>query len=178
MAENNAVVRVYDPHTEAKLTIKQLQRSGFDMSKLSIVGKDYHTEERAIGSYNAGDRLKVWGELASFWGGLSGLLFGSGFFFIPAIGPVIVFGPLVSWIIRALESAATVGELSALGAGLRSIGIPKASITQYETALKSDKFLVIAHGTPDEIVKAMSILDTPGAAQIATTFGGEIRLRV
>ena len=178
MAENNAVVRVYDPHTETTLTIKELQRSGFDMNKLSIVGKDYHTVERVMGHYHTGDRMKVWGEMASFWGGLSGLLFGSGFFFIPGIGPVIVFGSLVSWIIRALEGAATAGEMSALGAGLRIIGIPKDSITRYETALKSDKFLVIAHGTPDEVAKARSILDTPGAAQIAPTFGGEIRLRV
>ena len=49
MAEKNAVVRVYDPHTETELTIKELQRSGFDMTRLSIVGKDYHTEERVIG---------------------------------------------------------------------------------------------------------------------------------
>ena len=86
MAENNAVVRVYDPHTETTLTIKELQRSGFDMNKLSIVGKDYHTGERVMGRYHAGDRMKVRGEMASFWGGLSGLLFGSGFFFIPGIG--------------------------------------------------------------------------------------------
>ena len=39
MAENNAVVRVYDPHTETDLTIKELQRSGFDMNKLSIVAR-------------------------------------------------------------------------------------------------------------------------------------------
>jgi hypothetical protein len=178
MAENNAVVRVYDPHTETELTIKELQRSGFDMNKLSIVGKDYHTGERVIGYYNAGEWMKVWGEMASFWGGLSCLLFGSGFFFIPGIGPVIVFGPLVSWIIRALKGAATAGEISALGAGLHSIGIPKDSITQYETALKSNKFLVIAHGPPDELAKARSILDKRGPAQIAPTFEGEIRLRV
>ena len=177
MAENKAVVRVYDPHTETELTIKELQRSGFDMNKLSIVGKDYHTEERVIGYYNTGDRMKVWGEMASSWGGLSALLFGSGFFFIPGIGHVIVFGPLVGWIIRALEGAATVGEISALSAGLHSIGIPKHSITQYETALESDKFLVIAHGTSDEIAKARSILETSGAAQIAPTTRHEIRLR-
>jgi hypothetical protein len=167
MAENNAVVRVYDPHFETELTIKELQRSGFDMNKLSIVGKDYHTEQQVIGYDNAGDGMKVWGEMASFCGGLSGLLLGSGFFFIPGIGPVIVFGPLVSWIVRALQCAVRVGGLSALGAGLHSIGIPKNSIIQYETALKSDKFLAIAHGMPDDIAKAMSILETSGAGQIA-----------
>ena len=61
MAKNNAVVGVYDSHTKAEASIKELQRSGFDMKKLSIVGKDYHTEEHVIGYYNAGDRMKVWG---------------------------------------------------------------------------------------------------------------------
>ena len=177
MAENNAVVRVYDPHAEVGATIKELQSSGFDMNKLSIVGKDYHTEEAVIGYYNAGDRMRIWCQLGNFWGGLSGLLFGSAFFLIPGIGPVIVFGPLVSWIVRALEGAVMVGGLSALGAGLHSIGIPKNNIMEYETALKSDKFLVIAHGRPDDITKAKSIFETPGATQIAPIIRGELRQR-
>ena len=77
-----------------------------------------------------------------------------------------MFGPLVGWIVGALEGAVVVGGLSALGAALYSIGIPKDSIMQYETALKSDKFLVIAHGTADEVAKAKSILETSGASQI------------
>jgi hypothetical protein len=48
----------------------------------------------------------------------------------------MVFGPLVSWIIGALEGAAVVGGLSALGAGLYSLGIPKNSVVEYEKALK------------------------------------------
>jgi uncharacterized membrane protein len=166
MSENNAVVGVYNSHTEAEEAVKELQSSGFDMKKLSIVGKDYHTEEHVIGYYNAGDRMKFWGKRGAFWGGLWGLLFGSAFFFIPAIGPVIVFGPLVSWIVGALEGAAVVGGLSALGAGLYSIGIPKDSIVEYETALRAAKFLIIAHGTGDEMAKAKSILETTGAAQV------------
>ena len=47
-----------------------------------------------------------------------------------------------------------VGGLSALGAGLYSIGIPKDSVVKYELALKSDKFLLLAHGTTDEVAKA------------------------
>jgi hypothetical protein len=176
MAESNAVVGIYTSHTEAEASIKEIQRAGFDMKKLSIVGKDFHPEEQVIGYYNVGDRMKVWGKLGAFWGGFWGLLFGSGLFFIPGIGSLIVFGPLVGWIAVALEGAVMIGGLSALGAALYSIGIPQNSIMQYETALKSDKFLVFAHGTADEVAKAKSILETAGAAQIALHPGirGEI----
>jgi uncharacterized membrane protein len=166
VAENNAVVGIFNSHTEAETSIKELQKAGFDMKKLSIVGKDYHTEEHVVGYYNAGDRMKVWGKLGAFWGGFWGLLVGSALFVIPGIGPLIVFGPLVGWIVGALEGAVVVGGLSALAAALFSIGIPKDSSIQYETALKSDKFIVIAHGTADEAAKAKSILETAGAAQI------------
>jgi hypothetical protein len=171
MAKNNAVVGVYNTHTEAETAVKELQHSGFDMKKLSIVGKDYHTEEHVIGYYNAGDRMKFWGKLGAFWGGFWSLLFGSALFLIPGIGPVVVFGPLVSWIVGALEGAVMVGGLSALGAGLYSIGIPKDSIMEYETAIKSDKFLVIAHGTAAEVATVRSILETTGAAQVAAHQG-------
>jgi uncharacterized membrane protein len=176
MAEQNAVVGIFDSHIKAETSIRELQRSGFDMKKLSIVGKDYHPEEHVVGYYNIGDRMKVWGKLGAFWGGFWGLLFGSALFFIPGIGPLVVFGPLVGWIIGALEGAAVIGGLSALAAALYSIGIPKDSVMKYETAVKSAKFLVIAHGTAEEAAKARSILDTAGAAQIDVHSGvrGEI----
>jgi uncharacterized membrane protein len=164
--KTDSVVAVFGTDSEAERSVKELQRAGYDMTKLSIVGKDYHTEEHVIGYYNTGARMKVWGKLGAFWGGFWGLLFGSAIFFVPGIGPLIVFGPMVGWIVGALESAVVVGGLSALGAGLYSIGIPKDSVMQYETALKSDKFLVIAHGTADDVAKAKSILETTGAAQI------------
>ena len=109
MTENNAVTGIYSTHSEAEAAVKTLQRAGFDMQKLSIVGKDYHTEEHVIGYYNTGDRMQFWGKRGAFWGGFWGLLFGSGFFFIPGIGPLMVFGPLVGWIIGALEGAVVVG---------------------------------------------------------------------
>ena len=66
MSDNNTVVGLYKTHTEAETAIKELQRAGFDMKKLSIMGKDYHTEEHVIGYYNAGDRMKFWGKLGAF----------------------------------------------------------------------------------------------------------------
>jgi hypothetical protein len=78
---------------------------------------------------------------------------------IPGLGPILAAGPVVAWIVGGLEGAAIFGGLSALGAGLYSIGIPKDSIVQYETAIKTDQFLVIAHGTAAEVARAKEILE-------------------
>lgn len=118
-----------------------------------------------VGYYNSGDRIKYWGKLGAFWGGLWGLLFGSAFFFIPGIGPIVVGGPLVTWIVGALEGAAVVGGVSAVGAALYSIGIPKDSILKYETSLKANKFLLIVHGTTEEVEKAGQILKSTNATE-------------
>ena len=160
MSNKNSVVGIYNSHTEAEAAVKELQKSGFDMKKLSVVGKDYHTEENVVGFYNTGDRMKFWGKLGAFWGGLWGILFGSAFFVIPGVGQLVVLGPLVMMIVGAMEGALVTGGLTALGAGLYSIGIPKDSIVKYETALKSDKFLVIAHGSAGDVAKAKSILES------------------
>jgi uncharacterized membrane protein len=172
MPETNAVVAIYNTHTEAEEAVKALQRSGFDMTQLSIVGKDYHTEDHVVGYYSTGDRMKAWGRMGAFWGGLWGLLFGAAFFAIPGIGPVVIAGPLVSWIVGALEGAVVVGGLSALGAGLAGLGIPHDSILKYETALKAHQFLLIAHGSPEQVDRAKSILERTSTAEAAAVHQG------
>jgi Heat induced stress protein YflT domain len=166
MSTQNSVVAVYRTHPEADQAVKELQRGGVDMRKLSIVGKDYHTEEQVIGYYTTGDRMKYWGKMGAFWGGFWGLLCGSAFFVIPGLGPILAAGPIVAWIVAGLESAVAVGGLSALGAGLYSIGIPKDSILKYETALRSDQFVLIAHGTAAEVAKARDIIQTTHPAEV------------
>jgi len=155
---DKSVVAVYPTHVEAEKAVKDLGRGGFDVQKLSIVGRHEHTEEHVVGFYNTGERMKHWGKLGAFWGGLWGILFGSAVFLIPGIGPLVVAGPLVAWIVGALEGAVLVGGLSALGAGLYGLGIPKDSIVDYETALTVGKYLVIAHGLPAEVDLARDIL--------------------
>ena len=124
MSIQNSVVAIYPTHTEADQAVKELQRSGVDMHQLSIVGRGYHTDEHAVGYYNTGDRMKYWGKAGAFWGGFWGILFGSAFFMIPGLGPILAAGPVVAWIVGAVEGAVVVGGVSALGAGLYSMGIP------------------------------------------------------
>lgn len=159
MTKQNAILAVFDSHDQAETAIKDLQRSGFDMKKLSLVGKGYHQEEFPTGFYTTGDRVKYWGGSGALWGGLWGMLFGAAFFWVPGIGPLAIGGPLVHILVGALEGAAVVGGLSAVGAALASIGVPKESIIQYESALKADKFLLIAHGDAKEVEKARDIME-------------------
>jgi len=157
--QDNAVVAIYSTHTAAEAAVKELQQSGFDMEKLSIVGRDCHTEENVVGYYNTGDRMQAWGKAGAFWGGLWGFLVGSAFFSIPGLGPILVAGPLVSWIVGGLEGAILMGGLSAVGAGLYGLGIPKDSILRYETAIKNDKFVLIVHGSIDDTTHAQAVLN-------------------
>ena len=158
MTENNAVVAIYKSHPEAEAAVKELQQSGFDMKKLSIVGRDYHTDENVVGYYTTGDRMKYWGGVGAFWGWIWGLFFGSALFMIPGVGPLLMAGPVVGWLLGALGEAVLVGGLSALGAGLYSQGIPKNSVLKYETAIKSGKFVIIAHGTALDATRARNII--------------------
>ena len=158
MTENNAVVAIYKSHPEAEAAIKELQQSGFDMKKLSIVGRDYHTDENVVGYYTTGDRMKYWGGVGAFWGWIWGCLFGSALFMIPGVGPLLMAGPVVGWLLGALGEAVLVGGLSALGAGLYSQGIPKNSVLKYETAVKSGKYVIIAHGTALDASRAREII--------------------
>ena len=165
MSENNSVVAIFESHNQAEDAVRDLQKDGFDMKKLSIVGRDYHTDEHVVGYYNAGDRVMYWGTLGAFWGGLWGMLFGSAFFLVPGIGPLLVAGPLAMWIVGALEGAVVVGGLSALGAALVSIGIPEDNVLEYEANLKAGKFLLIVHATPQEVRRAKDCLDDTQATE-------------
>jgi hypothetical protein len=168
MNESNSAVAIYDTHTEAEAAIKALREAKFQMGQLSIIGKDYHTEEHPIGFYNVGDRMTFWGKTGAFWGGLWGWLIGAGFFLIPGVGHIIVLGPLVGWIVGALEGATVGAGLGVLGAALASAGIPKDSVVKYETAIGAGKFVVTAHGTPEEVKGARATLAARGTPDVAT----------
>jgi hypothetical protein len=168
MTELNSAVAIYDTHTEAEAAIKALREAKFDMRQLSIIGKDYHTEEHPIGFYNVGDRMKFWGKNGAFFGGLWGWLVGAGFFLIPGVGHLIVLGPLVGWIAGALEGAAVGAGLGVLGGALASAGVPKDSVVKYETAIGAGKFVVTAHGSTAEVESARAILGARGTADLAT----------
>jgi len=158
---------IFNTHVEAEEAIQTLSRAGFDVKKLSIVGKGYHSEEHPIGFYSAGDKIKSWGGVGAFWGGIWGMLLAPAVFFIPGVGMVAMAGPLVAALIGALEGAVVVGGVSALGAALTQIGVPKEQVIRYETALKADKYVLMVHGDPSDAARAREVLSSAKSWQAA-----------
>ncbi len=166
MDTQSTAIAVFKTHESAETAIKELFQAGFDMKNLSIVGKGFHSTEKVIGFYNVGDRMKFWGLNGAFWGGFWGLFFGGVILTIPVMGHVIVLGYLAATLISAVEGAIVVGGVSALGAALYSIGIPKDSIVQYESDIQSDGFLVMAHVPSSEIARAKHILHSSDTTSV------------
>ncbi len=157
------VLALFETHEAADAAVRKLAAAGVALASISIVGKNYHSEEQAAGYLSAGDRAWFFGKLGAFWGGLAGILLGAGFFYMPLVGPLVVLGPLASAIAGGIEGAVLGGGASALVGALTTMGIPRNSVVLYETALKAEQFLVSVHSGRN---------DVPRIAQLLTQLGG------
>ena len=61
MSKTDIAVAVYDSHTQAEDAVHKLAKADFDMKTISILGKDYHSEEHVVGYFNTGERVKYFG---------------------------------------------------------------------------------------------------------------------
>ena len=167
MSHPDSTFFIFETHAKAEDAIRQLGHSGFDLKQLSLVGKGYHSEEKPVGFYTAGDRIKAWGGTGAFWGGIWGLLMAPAVFFLPGLGVVGMAGPLVATLVGGLEGAVVVGGITALGAALAQLGMPKEQVIKYEAALKVDQYLLVVHGSTEEQAKARSLLAETAIAATA-----------
>lgn len=166
MKDESKVVALFDDHTQAESAVRDLQRAGFDMKKLSIIGRDYTTEEQVLGYVSSGDRVRYWGKFGALWGGLWGLLLGSAMLVFPGVGPVVALGPLAAALLNLAGGAIVGGGAGALGGVLASIGIPDEAVLKYESAIKAGHFAVVAHGAADDVSRARLLLAAAGAQEV------------
>jgi len=165
MEEYHTVVAVFVDHDQVEAAVKKLAATGFDNRHISVVGRVYNDDAEFGGFYGAGDRIKFWGELGAFWGGLWGWL-GGLVLSLPVVGHFIALGAFAKLLISVIESAVEGaiggailgGGLSALGAALYSVGVPRDSAIAYETHVKANRFLVMACGSAEEAERARAVL--------------------
>lgn len=163
-AASHIVVALFSTHALADACVRRLDAGGVPLSAISVVGRNYHSEEQPLGYFNVGERALFYGKWGAFWGGLAGLLLGSGFFFVPAVGPMVVLGPLTSSIVGGIEGAVLAGGASALTGALMALGLPRNTVLRYDTALKADQFLVSVHAQEQDVARIRALLAEAGGS--------------
>lgn len=158
MRQSNAIVAVYDMPADAEGAILALREYDFNLQNVSVLGPGGPFTKDRIAYRSMPDGIECRSRIGLFWTGLGNLLCGCVFVSLPELGHVLVAGPLASWIITALDNAPLFAGLSAVGAGLYSIGISRARIMRYEAALKRRMYLVVVHGASADVSHAKSII--------------------
>lgn len=166
MSDKHDVLNIFPSHVEAEAAVLELQKAGFDMQKISIIGKDYQTTEHVRGFFTWKDTAKAGAGEAGYWGtffgGLFGVLTGVGLLFIPGVGPVVVAGHaagvLAGWIEGMIIGGVGAAVAGGLVGALVGLDIPKEQALKYETEIKAGKFMVIVSGTDEEMDRAKQIL--------------------
>jgi hypothetical protein len=154
-----SVVGVYDVLAKAEDAIRTLDRTGFPVKQVSIVAKDLESEREVHGYVNACDVAKGGAGTGAWLGGFFGLLFGAAFLWIPGFGPLFVAGPLSAALLGGIEGAVAGAAGGGLLGALFGWGVSRQHILKYEERVKGGKYLVIAHGSPDEVERARAALE-------------------
>ena len=158
MPENKAIIAVCVGHAQAEKAIAQLERLGFEVKNLSVFRKACLDEDEFVGLYTAGERLLARGCSSAFWERMWGLLGDGGLFLIPGIGPVVLAGPFIHTLVATVDSGVPVDGLSALGAAIYSLGIPRVRILNYKVAFMAGECAVLAFGSPELVTEAKTSL--------------------
>ncbi|HEX8533504.1 MAG TPA: hypothetical protein VF662_04995 [Allosphingosinicella sp.] len=168
MTGNGVTVAVFGSHTAAEDALKTLERGGIDLRRISIIGRDYHSEEHPLGFFNLGERVRFFGKYGAFWGTLAGILFGSFVLFIPVFGHLVILGPLAATIVSGAQGALVGAGAGAVIGGLTAIGVPRDSAIRYDVQVKADKFLLLVQGDNAEVERARELLAGSEAESVET----------
>jgi hypothetical protein len=166
MSQESSVVGIY-PHLDvAEEAVRQLGQGGFPIQHVSVIAKDLGSEKKIHGYVTSCDVAKSSARGGAWVGGIFGLLVGAAFLWVPGVGPLVVAGSLTSVLLGGLEGAVAGAAVSGVLGWLVSLGISKQHILKYEESVKAGKYLVIAHGSPDEVKKARQILEGTRPAEL------------
>jgi uncharacterized membrane protein len=167
MTYTHTVVAHFPSHAQAERIVLEMEKEGFDMQKLSIIGKDYQTTEHVRGFLTWKDTAKAGATGGAYWGtfvgGLFGILAGAGVLFIPGIAPILIAGPiagvLAGWLEGTLVGGAGAAAVGGLAGALAGLGIPKHEVLKYETQIQAGEFIILVTGSDKDVSYAKQMLD-------------------
>jgi hypothetical protein len=166
MMTEKSVVAIYSRMSDAENAIRLLDESGYPVNQISIVSRDLESEKQVHGFITTGDVAKSGAATGAWVGGLFGILIGAAFLWIPGFGPLMVAGPFAAMLLAGAEGVLTGAVGGGLLGALIGWGVSKKHILKYEERLKGGEYLVIAHGSAEEVERAHSILESTEPGEI------------
>lgn len=161
-----SVIGVYRAMSEAEEAVHMLDKGGFPIRQVSVLARDLETEKVVHGYITTGDVARAGAGTGAWLGGLFGLLAGAAFVWVPGFGPLLVAGPFAAALLGGIEGAAAGAAGGGLLGALVGWGVSKQHILKYEEEVKGGKYLVVAHGSAEEVARARNILQGSGAVQV------------
>jgi hypothetical protein len=155
---SNVAVAAYDTDLELELDVKTLQRGGFDMTRVCVIGSDHGAAQHLVAFVHPGRRARFFGKHGLLWTTLSGILFGAALAFVPLTGPIVIVGPLAKSMVAGLEAPALRRGLGPLATALAGLGIPEEAALAYESAIRAQRILLIVRGDAHAIQRARQLL--------------------
>jgi hypothetical protein len=166
MMNEQSVIGVYDSMPKAEDAVRALGTGGYPIQQISVVAQDLQSEKQVHGFVTAGDLAKGGAATGAWVGGLFGLLIGAAFIWVPGFGPLLVAGPLAAMLLGGIEGVLAGAAGGGLLGALVGWGVSDKHILKYEEHIKGGKYLVIAHGTSDQITTARDILHHTEAEEV------------
>ena len=161
-----SIVGVYDTLSQAEDAVRTLSEAGFPIQQVSIVARDLTSERQINGLVTAGDVATQGLSTGAWLGGLFGLLVGAAFIWVPGFGPLIVAGPLAAAIAGGIEGAVAGAAGGGLLGALIGWGVSRDQVLKYEERLRGGQYLLVAHGTDDEVARAGDVLRAMPAGEV------------
>ena len=161
-----SVIGVYTSMSEAEQAVQMLDKGNFPIKQVSIVAQDMQSEKEVHGYVTTGDVAKASASTAAWVGGFFGILVGAAFIWVPGFGPLLVAGSFASMLLGGMEGLAAGAAGGGLLGALVGWGVSKQHIIKYEEHLKSGKYLLMAHGSKEEVIHAQNIMKNSGAAEL------------
>lgn len=164
---NRRAIGVFPHRRDAESAIRELRDAGFNMSQISLVGRDVQSSGTAAGGdmtsgTKADEGAKAGAATGGALGGLTGLLVGLGALAIPGVGPVIAGGALATALATTAAGGAIGAAAGGLSGALMGLGIPDERAHFYNDRVNQGDYLVMVDGTESEILQAETILSRRG----------------
>lgn len=152
------LVAVFESAASAEDAVARLERSGFDLSRLSLIGKEEPSAAHPVGIAVAGAHARIWGPRSKLWNALADSPAAMALAWVPFIGYVAAVGPVAFGLMGADWQMRAHPPASALARMLTIAGLSPGELATYEAAVRGGQILLLMHGTAAHAARARHVL--------------------